>query len=248
MKYCVFCNLPATATSGMSITLNNGFKIEARLCEEHSESSTVKAVRQAYEEKYINLDQYISSLEELGYTVLKPGEVVLTQTPIKQPAATTTMVTKPKEELYEEGLISTDKFDSVKFNPTIITQGAVPAAPAGLNANALSEKISPAALKGSVKVGVTEGRVGMPITFQERRVDGLGTTHISINKSVTDTVLQESFKRMAKDSIADGGPDFARGGYSATTKNCPICKSQGLIRQNGQDITCPKCQGAGIID
>jgi len=248
MKTCVFCELPATANAGMSVTLSNGLKIEARLCEEHSESSTVKAVRQAYEEKYMQVDQYIQSLEELGYTVLKPGESPPASAlkPAKQ--SQSLIIPKPKEEKLEEGLISTDKFDSVKFNPTIITQGAVPSAPSGLSANALSEKVPAAALKGSVKVGVTEGRVGMPITFQERRVDGLGTTHISINKTVNDTVLQESFKRMAKDSIADHGPDFARGGYTATTKNCPICKSQGLIKQNGEDITCPKCQGAGIID
>lgn len=248
MKTCVFCDSPAIGNSGMSVSLSNGLTIEASLCEEHSESCTVKAVRQAYEEKYIQIDQYIRILEDLGYTVLKPGESK--PRVIQQAAPTSTTTAKPIKEKpqLEDGMISTEKFDSVQFNPTIVAQGGVPAAPPGLSINSLSEKVPQAALKGNVKVGVTEGRVGMPITFQERRVDGLGTTHISINKNVNDSVLQESFKRMAKESIADHGPDFARGGYTATTKNCPICKSQGLIRQNGQDITCPKCQGAGIID
>ncbi len=104
------------------------------------------------------------------------------------------------------------------------------------------------ARKGKAKLTVMEGRDGQQLVIPEKRVDGMGTTRLKIVKKEDDTKLQSRFKRMAKDTIEhDKVPNFAREGYQNTQLECPFCHGNCTIVHLKREISCPKCNGAGVI-
>lgn len=236
----------------MTITLDDGSKVKVHLCDEHAEDATVKTARIAYMKKQDAINAVLEQARALGLNISESNGLVIAQEapkPAPQQTQVTNQPTKKspvKNDLENDpDVISTERLDS---HPGMLSVGGS----AGNTSvesfsshriDGLKEKLEPSLRKGVAKMGVAEGRDGQPIMIPKVRRDGTGTTRLNIVKT-SDNILQESFKRMAKDSIQDRVPDFARSGYSNTTRTCPICRGEGEV--NGQQ--CPKCGGVGIIN
>jgi DnaJ-class molecular chaperone len=85
-----------------------------------------------------------------------------------------------------------------------------------------------------------EGRHGTPLAIPAIRQDGLGTTRVTISKSMTDADLQRRFKQMASTDHS-----FGQDGYDL--HRCQMCKGDGQIaKSKTETIVCPKCGGSGL--
>lgn len=258
---CVFCNSPNDLNTQITVTLDDGSKVKVDICDEHAEDATVKTARAAYMRRQDAINAVLEQARALGLNVSEPtgpsGLVIAQEIP-KPVSALTKQApqvpnvqspqrapTKNDDLENDPDVVSTDRLDSHRGMRSVggsAGNTSVESLPSH-DIDNLKEKLNPDARKGVAKMGIAEGRAGQPIIIPKVRKDGTGTTRVNIVKT-SDNMLQESFKKMAQDSIQDRVPDFARSGYSNTTRTCPICK--GNCEVNGQ--ICPKCDGNGIIN
>lgn len=259
MSTCVFCNSTSDLNTEMNITLEDGSKVRVIICDEHAEDATVKTARAAYQKRQDEIKHVIEQAKALGLNIsempngltLAQSADPLPQTAIEprsqqpaQPAPQARIPVKNDDIGDDPDVITTDKLDS---HPGMRSVGGGTdfgnvESLSSHDVNAFKEKLPEDARKGVAKMGIAEGREGQPIIIPKKRRDGTGTTTINIIK-IDDRHLQESFKRMAGDSMNGKVPDFARSGYQNTTRTCPICRGEGEV--NNQE--CPKCKGNGII-
>jgi len=249
---CVFCGSDEINTQ-MTISLDDGSKVQVGICEEHAEEATVKSVRTAYLAKKQEIDDIIAKARELGIEFTDPGPgKLITATKIPQPQAVQ-QETLPTGEELEEGddVVSTSVVDNHKGMVSVGGQtemGSVESV-RSIDVNSLTDKLPEEARRGKAKMAIVEAREGQPIVVQQHRTDGTGTTRINVSKKENDATLQRRFKNMANQSMQEDGPtpDFARQGYQNSTTTCPLCRGDCVINNGGQKIDCPKCDGAGVI-
>jgi hypothetical protein len=258
----------------MAVKLDDGKKVTCDICDVHAEDATPKTVKAAYLEKDRKAKALLEQLKAMGYDVAsleqsKSGLVVPVMAPKPQPkpdfAPEGTILA---EELQGDDVVDTAILDAKKSRGMVSAAGTANfgggsvsvAGHASLDATSIAASNLPQdqragllqAKKGKAKLAVVEGRAGQPIVIEEKRVDGMGTTRLKISKKEDDGKLQGRFKKMAKDSIDhDRVPNFARAGYQNTQSECPICHGTCVIVQPvrgvKQEVSCPKCNGAGVI-
>lgn len=250
---CVYCNCHDNLNTELTITLDDGNKVTVQICDNHSEDATVKTARVAYQNKQAEIEAVLAQAKALGLNITQSsgGLTIAQAAHSEKPKQSGNLQNRqievqPKndQKLEDQDFVSTDLLDS--RSGIVSVGGSVN----NLNVesmgshdmNKLSDKLGPDARKGFAKLEMVEGRGGQPIAIPKFRKDGTGTTNISVIKT-NDGKLQESFKRMANDSMNDRVPNFARAGYSNTTRNCTFCSGDGEV----QNKTCPKCNGTGII-
>jgi hypothetical protein len=262
---CFLCTSDAFDNSQLTIQMEDGKKVDIYLCEVHSESS-IKQLKEAYAQKKVDLDNLIKQAKELGYSIdldslLNPSSrSILTATeihvapevlqiPIKpatQPAKVQIrqeIITEDDENMIPTEIIDKKVMRSVGGN----TEMGNVSAHQSYDFNSLGDKLPENARIGKVKMAMVEGRGGQPIAIPQKRVDGLGETHIMINKAENDDKLQARFKKMAQESKSDKFANFSQNGYADTTRPCPICRGSGLVRNGKNESSCPKCAGGGMI-
>lgn len=277
MAQCVFCETTVDLNTQIGIKLDDGRKITCDICDQHAEDATPRTVKAAYTDKLSKAEALIAQLKAMGYDVAKveeskSGSGLIIPTIIPKPAPELRRSgphdTIPEEDLQGDDVVDTAILDSKSSKGMLSTGGqasfgggSVSVAahasldPAGMAANNLPADQRAAlhqARKGKAKLTVVEGRAGQPLLIPEKRVDGMGTTLIKITKKEDDGRLQGRFKRMAKDSVEnDRPPNFAREGYQNSQSDCPICRGAcviiQLVRGVKQEVSCPKCNGSGVI-
>lgn len=249
---CVFCNSSDNLNTSFTISLDNGEKIVVMICDEHAEDATVKSAKIAYMQKKSQIDALLEQAKALGLELVESNGLALMKSkPAPAPAPIQPRTNKPKQDVITEDndYIPTEVIDGRNAPMPIIssnTAGVESYSTADLNS--IRGKLPENALKGQAKIGVFEGRQGQPITLVKQRKDGLGTTNVQIVKKENDRALQDRFKRMADNSMRDDTPDFAKSGYHRSFTDCSLCRGSGEVKHGNQLITCPKCQGSGIID
>lgn len=262
---CFVCSKDAPKDSMVIIQMEDGHKAEIYLCDEHADNS-LKKLKEMYTKKKIDLDALINQAKELGYNIdlINPSQaasksiIIATEKPpevsplkaVEKQAAMPAESKMIKESTKEdsEGMIATEIIDkkTMKSVGGSTDMGMV-SAYQSYDFNNLGDKLPENARQGKVKMVMAEGRGGQPIAIPQKRMDGLGETHIMINKAENDDRLQARFKKMAQDSIQDKHANFAQNGYADTTRACPFCKGSGLVRNGKIEGSCPKCGGAGMI-
>lgn len=240
-------------------------KVDINLCEVHSDSS-IKQLKEAYNQKKTDLENLIKQAKELGYNIdmaslLNPSnKSILTATEIyvapealnfnSKPANEPTKAQARQEIITEddENMITTDIIDK-KIMRSVggSTEMGNVSAHQSYDLNSLGDKLPENARLGKVKMAMVEGRGGQPIAIPQKRIDGLGETHIMINKAENDDKLQARFKKMAQESKSDKFANFSQNGYADTTRPCPICRGNGLVKNGKIETSCPKCAGGGMI-
>ena len=262
---CFICSNPTTDNTHIILPLDNGQKVDVYLCDDHADTS-LRKLKELYSKKVNELEELIKKAKELGYNLnidnattpkdTQPKIIAATIEP-KQPAQDPKPISKEPTVIkssntsnYPEDteMISTEIIDkkSMRSVGGSTDMGSV-ASYQSYDFGNLADKLPENARAGKVKMTMVEGRGGQPIAIPQKRMDGLGETHINIIKSENDEKLQARFKKMATDSVHDRHANFAQSGYAETTRSCPICGGGGTIRQNKNDISCPKCGGGGMI-
>lgn len=263
MSNCVYCNTSSNLNTELTITLEDGNKVTVAICDEHAEEASIKTAKAAYLEKQTEIQKVIEQARALGLNISETaGGLAIAQAapapepPPQLPAEVEQAQPEPTQQVRrtprkngdnleeDPDVVSTDRLDSHRGMHSVgggTDFGSVESL-SSHDMDGFKEKLPDQARKGVAKMGIAEGREGQPIIIPRVRKDGTGTTRVNIVKT-DDRVLQESFKKMAKDSMEDRVPDFARSGYSNSTRDCPICR--GECEVNGE--TCPKCKGQGII-
>jgi len=65
--------------------------------------------------------------------------------------------------------------------------------------------------------------------------------------SVDDRVIQERFKRLARESLdGDSFHSFAKSGPDV--RDCTLCKGLGAVKDRGKQVQCKKCGGMGLLN
>lgn len=263
MTQCVFCEATTNLNTQMTVALEDGTKVTAHICDIHAEDATPKTVRLAYIDKQKKAEALIAQLKALGYAVTgleqsKSGLVVPTMEKPKPAARAAPPTEAPAtgDNLEGDDVVSTELLDG-KSSKGMVSSSQVGnmggqqiqvAGHASHDLSSVARGLPPEARKGKAKLTVTEGREGQTLVIPEKRVDGMGTTRIKITKKENDGTLQARFKKMAKDTVDnDKCPNFARSGYQNTQSVCPICRGDCVIKQAGKEVSCPKCNGSGVV-
>lgn len=248
-QVCVFCDTTTDLNTTLAIALDNGTKVNVAICDKHAEDATVKSARQAYLNKQKKLEEIIAQAKALGFNLVPNAGGLTVAEPISgtpaPKAAPAPKAPAASEQLDTSDLVPAELIDrkgSVTSVGGSVGGIAIQSLPS-YDRESLQSKLPEDALKGHVQIAVTEGREGVPLAFQAQRMDGTGTTRIRIKKTMDDRRLQQHFKKMADQSMADRPPNFAREGYRNTITVCPICHGEKTV--NGK--TCPKCDGTGDI-
>lgn len=251
MPSCVFCNSLSNLNTEMSITVDDN-KISVHICDEHADDATVKTARDAYMRKQEEIQKVLEQAKALGLNISTTGSgLVIAESPRQQPQQPQRVqqIQQIKKSISDDfendpDVVPTTKLDSHRGMSSVGggTEFGMVESINSFDMGNLRDKLPEEARQGVAKMTVVEGRQGQPLMIPKKRRDGTGTTVINIIKT-DDQSLQESFKRMAGDSMQDNVPNFARAGYRNTTKDCPLC--YGNCEMQGRE--CPKCKGTGVI-
>lgn len=225
----------------MTISVD-GVSTVVNICDLHAEEATIKSVKEAYSAKKKKIDDVIAQAKALGLNVSEAGGLLVA---VKEPKPPAPMVTD-ELDINSPEVIPTSKLKGFVTTAGGEVGGQAIAGHSSFDVNSLRDQLPAEVLQGHAEMTLVEGRSGQPLAIPKTRVDGTGTTRITIQKS-DDATLQSRFKKMATDSMNGNVPNFAQAGYQNTTKTCPICRGQSTVKQNKKNITCPKCNGSGII-
>jgi hypothetical protein len=200
------------------------------------------------------IKEVLNMAKELGLSITEEGGISVAKAEPKAEPPPPPSPAPPADPPKQQPPTSTDEMiptDAIAERPMSSVGGSTSmGAVNSYNSYEVSgnaDKLPEETRKGKVKMAVVEGREGQPLAIQEKRVDGTGTTQISIHKNENDGRLQDRFKRMAQDSMNDNVPDFARSGYANTTTTCTFCQGKGTVKSTQGEIECPKCHGSCII-
>jgi hypothetical protein len=254
-KQCVYCESSQNLNTSLTIKLEDGSQVVVDICDEHAEEATFKSAREAYMAKQDKIKEVMAMAEKLGLTISESsGGIATIQAPSApaQPKQSTPPSAAAEElDPTSPDVIPTSRVDraSAKGMQSVggSTEFGAVESHQHVNASGLQDQLPEEALDGMAEMAVVEGREGQPLAIQKKRVDGTGTTVITINKGENDQRLQSRFKHMADDSMEGKTPDFARQGYANTTATCSMCRGECSIKHGGKIIPCPKCNGSGII-
>lgn len=253
MSNCVYCGVTENLNTAFHITLDDGEKVKVEICDTHADDATVKTARVAFLEKKKQIDAFLEQAKALGLNISINNSSKLS-------VATNNTVANPspspqhqhRQEARPDFLEGDDVVETDLLDRQVIksvggaTDYGMVSSYSSISMNSLTDKLDSDVFKGKARMVMAEGREGVPIAIPGQRVDGTGTTRIRINKKEDDLKLQARFKRMAEDSMA-GKVNFARDGYQGATSTCSFCKGECYIRNGVETITCPKCNGSGII-
>lgn len=251
MSNCVYCGATENLNTAFHITLDNGEKVKVEICDEHADDATVKTAKIAFTDKQKQIDAFLEQAKALGLNISinsNSSLAVVTNNAVAQPTQVRHNSNQHRYDVLEgDDVIGTDMLDRHAIQSVGgSTDFGMVSSYSSISMNSLTDKLDSDVLKGKARMVMVEGREGVPIAIPGQRVDGTGTTRIRINKKEDDIKLQARFKRMAEDSIA-GKVNFARDGYQGATSTCSFCKGECSIRNGADTITCPKCNGSGII-
>jgi hypothetical protein len=254
---CVFCENTTTVNTSMTITLEGGEKATVHVCDDHAEEATAKKVKAAFLARKAQIDDLLAKAKALGINIATSpsGLAVATIDGQAEPV-------KPKQRQQQINRPPVDEFaadDNSIVVPTSKIDNAAMQSVGGntpmgnveshshIDRSGFNSKLDPTVLEGKVKLVQIEGRAGKPTAIPERRVDGTGTTIVSVSRT-DDASLQRRFKDMADRTVHfDEHPFMAQNGYSNTLTNCTMCRGECTIKVRGVQQACPKCKGAGTL-
>jgi hypothetical protein len=267
LNVCVICGSSENLNTSMTINVD-GKEATVKICDTDADTATPKIVKERYLDKKSEIDEIIAKAKQLGLEVNIPDDAGAIATfkelpsldkkpeqpePATKSVATTTPKlsdpTKPGldpafadaiDGSEAEGVLSTQTVDGVSQRIRGASGGESGAeSHMAYVPGSGQDKLDPTLLEGKVKMEAGQGRGGQPIAIPAIRVDHTGTTIVRVKQDIDDNILQRRFKEFA-------GSDSTSAGYNV--HNCPICKGDGMIKQRGKIITCPKCDGTGLLN
>ena len=236
LESCIVCGSDNGLDTELTITINNT-KISVKLCTDHSEDTTPKIAKAAYLERKSDADKvmsdFLAQATKLGMVVVPQGNP---ETAVKPAGPRSAELQGGKNE----GILPTSVVDNVMQNRVAGLSGAGVEGYTFFKPDELTDQLPDGARDGLVKMQLVEGRQGTPLAIPAVRQDGLGTTRVSVGKSMSDAELQRRFKQLAARDHS-----FGQEGYDL--HRCIMCKGDGQIaKSQNETIICPKCGGSGL--
>jgi DNA-directed RNA polymerase subunit RPC12/RpoP len=247
---CIICGSNQDLETELGITVD-GEKTTVKVCKEHADDITPKAAKAAYikwkSERDSQMEEFLAQAAKLGMTVVPQGGLSIVNTTSKV-SSTETKASVPVANALqggrEEGILSTAEVDNIMQNRIAGMSGSIGGTGveqhSAYNPDSLADKLPEGARDGLVKMELAEGRHGTPLAIPSLRQDGLGTTRVTIARTMTDADLQKRFKQQA------GADHYFVDGYDL--HRCGMCKGDGQIaKSQTETIACPKCGGSGLV-
>ncbi len=250
---CIFCGADKSLNTSMDIKIDDDSPaVKVMICDVHAEEATIKSVKEAYLVKQRQIEEVLAQAKALGLNV---GETATGITTIHAAA-------KPPPLPVDRRPTPAIEYDESDPNvvPTSLVDGKAGIRSVGgatdlgtveshtsHTTTDLKSALPEGTRDGRVRMGLVEGRGGQPMAIQRRRTDGTGTTRINVIQTESDASLQKRFKEMAKAS-EESGVTFSKGyAQPGGVRDCPICRGECVVMQEGVEQECPKCDGTGII-
>ena len=251
----------------MSVNLSNGTKIDALICDTCSEDATPKKVREACDTRQKQIDEVMAQAKALGLdlaAISSPTQKIQVLSQAQQPQP----LMPPRQQSVAQPVPVSPLPSGIspliddEEGPVISTAAILkPLRSVGGNINDPRwgssnvpvhqshglDELGSSVLSGKAKVTMVEGRDGMPLQLPSIIQDGTGTTRLRIRQQMDDGTLQRKFKNLGMESRWDRGADFRTSYETETERPCPICKGSGTVKNFGRMVSCPKCNGVGII-
>lgn len=252
MTTCIYCGTGDNLTVQMTITLDGGEKVSVSACEEHAEDMTMRSARQKYLERQSEIDEIMAKAKALGLE-LAPQR---TAGGIEIMQAVQKLAAPARQNTISPVFDDSDMIDAMlveRRERSIISSGGTAGnvhveSHQSLDMDKVREKIGTEVLEGKVRMEVIENSGGRAIAIPAKKINGLGATTIRIVPT-SDNELQARFKHDADRSKSDSGWESMRhlGREGIRIINCPVCRTDGTIVDNGREVVCPKCKGRGMI-
>lgn len=218
----------------------DGNKYDVYLCDEHSETATMGAVRKKLTDTITKIKEIISIAGDLGINIneLIDPSLANTESLTPEPESTSSQVLQPLTEGIPSNTIQ---------NTDV---GPRPAPPQGSQPKQPTKKVvQPSHDKRIVKDGDEMPKLeevneviemqeynirGMPTQIPKHEKGACGTTHISI-VNTSDQTIQRRLKNLDITQDHDGN----------YIPECRACSGSGVHPITNQ--TCPKCKGMGVM-
>ncbi len=256
MKKCIYCGSDKDLVAELTLTLDDKSRATVDVCQEHADDATIKTAKAKYMERQNQIDELMAKAKELGMTLAPQatagGLVLMQSAPRQQAQRDTDQQAMRRQAIIEDESDMVD-FDDGKLRPMSSASGTAGSYAVeghrSIDMKPIMEKLGNDVFHGRVRREVVEKASGMPVMIETKKVNGLGTTRIRVVPS-TDNDLQRRFKDVANRSKSDYGWDSMRhlGKEGVSVTDCPLCKSDCVVRSGGKEIVCPKCKGKGIMD
>ena len=260
---CIFSGSTENLNTSMTVTLEDGKKVEVWISDDYVDQATPVAVKKAVTERDSERNAELAELQrkaaELGLSLVPEGHQappVQTTTPSPQAKPDATPATEEvlpatvlEDHVPTMGAQVVDGRTADKKLSVSTAMGNVPSGVSGAKSEYDIKTESEPSVdlrEGEIaEIAKVKGRNGMETAIPVRRVGKTGETVVRVVDTGGDTGLQQRFKDMANDSIRDDSShNFGRQGYQVRTISCTLCQGSG--KAMGKD--CPKCDGAGAID
>lgn len=258
---CIICETTDDLNTSMKIKLDDDTIVEVPVCDEHAEDITPKKAKELYLQRKSKMDELIEQAKSMGLVISEPGKAglitasVLPVEPAPEKPQMRQQEIKPKT-VTEEAEVDPLFMDARTVEAKMGTPRSVGGSVGGIghleahqaaNPSMLSEKIDVSNKK--IRVKTVQGRGDMPIPIPQVIKDSSGTTVINVSKRMDDRQLQENFKASAgtRENNYDDAYSYRSDGYQANQRECSICSGCGTVRDQGNYIDCPKCNGTGMM-
>ncbi len=224
MKRCVFCQAENNLNNSMTIKYGEE-QIIVHICDAHAETATLKSVKEAYNKRREEFEEYKVKLEAMGYKVVPLGQDggLAAAQKIEKPTIKT--VAPAKEGEIISGMSSVPSVPQPTVDTTVAGD-VTPESPYKMEG-----------LKGQKKTKLmnTKGRAGSPLSVPSRIEDETGVTNVQIVRGVNN---QDLLNRI---EVSKDNPDRV---YGYTAKDCIACNGLGTTPDGKKP--CPKCGGRGL--
>ena len=255
---CIFCENSTNLNTRLSINLEDNTKVDVLICDEHAEDATIKTARAAYVSRKTQIEAFLEQAKAFGITLAPAHNGIITATGASGSLNIATQATQGNIPVFDnvqpvlmedEETINSDKLDRAGRKGMVSVGGNVPGFGSipghrSHDLDDIRQAIPAEAFKGRAKLEQTHDRAGRAINIQAQRVDGLGSTNVKVKQSMTDHDFQRRFKNMADMTRSDRHQGFAE---NYDFRECPVCHGSAIVKNLGQEIQCPKCNGSGVI-
>lgn len=260
-KQCVFSGVTDNLNT-MTIKLDDNTKVEVYVSDDYLDSATPSAVKAAYiefKEKQQQIDQeraaLIAKAAELGLVLVDSSQDQKPQPPAQaqtqrheappQVAPSSKYVPLNPSNRVIDGRTADNRVVGANAVGTVSALGESVAGAGSEYAITSMDKPSEDLKDGEVaEIGTVRGRLGADVAIPIRRVGKTGETKVRVIDTGGDLMLQRRFKEMAKQSDTEP-PEYGTKGYRIRTVQCGLCRGNGVLPNKK---SCPKCDGAGLID
>lgn len=254
MSSCIYCGANDNVEAQLTVTLDDGKKVTVDVCKDHAEDATIRSAKQKYMERQSEIDTLMARAKSLGLelqigpTTASGLVMVTSKPPVQQErirgAASNSVIT---DDMIDADIV--ERRERVVVSAAGVAGNHSVEGHQSIDMGDIKDQIGSEVLRGKVKMEMIERQNGSTVALPTKKVNGLGTTQIRVVQT-TDQEMQRRFKTIAERSKSPHGWDQMRhlGKEGVEIVNCPICRGEGVAKNNGQEITCPKCKGKGMLN